>query len=66
MEKRRAGLVIAAALLVLLSARHPTANIHIETHDVTDVNPQRFHAAIDVGLVAVKLLVTWTAETVAR
>ncbi len=66
MEKRRAGFLIAAALFVLLSVERPSANIRIQTHDIADVSPERIEAAVDVGLVAVKLLVTWTADTVAR
>lgn len=64
MEKRKAALVIVAAL-ALLATQTPTASIRIETHDVTDLTPKRVQAAIDVGLVAVSVLVTWS-ERIAR
>jgi hypothetical protein len=64
MEKRRAALVIIAAV-ALLATQSPTASIRIETHDVTDLTPRRIQAAIDVGVLAVNVLVTWS-ERIAR
>lgn len=66
MDKRRTAAVVIAGLLVLSAARVPSADIRIETHDVADLSPQRFRAAIDVGVFAASLLVTWTAERVGR
>jgi hypothetical protein len=66
MEKRRLAVLAVAGLLVLSSARVPTADIRIETHDVSDLSPERFQAAVDVGVFAVKLLVTWSAERLAN
>jgi hypothetical protein len=60
MRNRRAGLVISAAILLALAARHPSANISILTHDSSDPAPHRFQAAVDMGLIAVSVLVTWT------
>jgi hypothetical protein len=63
MRRRR---TIAAALALTLAgvavARHPTANIEILTHDSADPSPHRLQAALDLGIVAIKLLVTWTAD----
>ncbi len=60
MRDRRIGLLVAAALLLTLSVRHPTADIRIITHDRTDLTPQRVQAALDLGVFAVSVLVTWT------
>lgn len=61
---RDRGMVVAvfALGLVAMSARHPTAEIQVLTHDVGDPAPHRVQAAVDLGLVGVKLLVTWTAH----
>ena len=53
---------IVAALALLAAARHPSANIEILTHDATDTAPHRVKAAVDLGLVAVSVLVTWTGK----
>jgi hypothetical protein len=62
MRRRR---TIAAALALMLAGvavvRHPTADIEILTHDSADPSPHRLQAALDLGVVGVKLLVTWTA-----
>jgi hypothetical protein len=47
-------------LAVIALARHPTADIQILTHDATDHAPHQIRAALDLGLVAVSVLVTWT------
>ena len=62
MRKRRTMMaMIVAALALVAVARHPTADIEILTHDAADPSPHRIQAAVDLGVVAVKLLVTWTA-----
>lgn len=66
---RRRGTIAAALALTLAGVavvRHPTADIEIVTHDATDPSPHRIQAAIDLGIVAVKLLVTWTANHLSR
>ncbi|WP_353204214.1 hypothetical protein [Sphingomonas sp.] len=51
------------ALLALVAvARHPSADIQILTHDAADRAPHHVKAALDLGLVAVSVLVTWTGE----
>lgn len=62
MAHRRVGWVIVAASMVVLAARHPSANIRIVTHEVGDPAPHRMQAAVDVGLASVSVLVTWTAK----
>jgi len=60
--RRRNAVVAMGALLVLIAvARHPTADIEILTHRVGDPAPHRIQAAVDLGVVAVKFLLTWTA-----
>ncbi|WP_375399101.1 hypothetical protein [uncultured Sphingomonas sp.] len=57
---------IAAIVLTVAIARHPSADIEILTHDAGDPVPHRVRAAIDLGVVAVNLLVTWTGTRHAR
>lgn len=63
MRRRRVifgcGLLLLAAMLV----RHPSANIRIITHDVADSAPRKFEAALDMGVFALSVLVTWTARS---
>lgn len=52
----------AAALLLLGLARHPSANIQILTHERSDTAPARVQAAVDLGVMAVSVLVTWSRQ----
>lgn len=66
-SKRRIALAGGGAALLAISAmHHPSANIHIITHDVTDHAPRKIQAAIDLGIMAVSVLYTWTAERTGR
>ena len=65
MRNRRLGLGLAAAALLIAAARHPSASINILTHDQSDRAPHRVQAALETGLFAVSLLITWTTKTIA-
>ena len=56
-------LIVAAGVLGLIavSAGHPTADIRVMTHELSDPAPRQVQAAVDLGLVGVKLLYTWTS-----
>jgi hypothetical protein len=62
--RHRRMIVGAAALAVLglTAVRHPTADIRVITHDASDPSPRRMQAAIDLGLVGVSVLYTWTVK----
>lgn len=61
--KRRMVLVGGGVALLAMSAlQHPSADIRIITHDVTDAAPRKFQAAVDMGILAVSVLYTWTAK----
>jgi hypothetical protein len=65
MRRRRLLLLLGTLALAVMLVRHPTANIRIITHDMTDPAPHKIEAAIDMGLFALSLLVTWTAKGMA-
>lgn len=65
MRNRRAGLMLLAVVLIALAVRHPSADIRILTHDAADRAPHRIQAAVDLGLVGVSVLITWTAKRLA-
>ena len=62
MRNRRIMIGIFALLAMVAVARHPSADIRILTHDASDPTPHKVMAALDLGLVAVSVLVTWTGE----
>lgn len=62
MRNRRIALAAMAALLLLVGLRHPSADIRILSHDKGDSTPHQVSAAVDVGIMAVSILVTWTAK----
>lgn len=57
------GGVVAAALLVALW--HPVAEVRLITHDIGDPAPRRLQAAVDLGMVGVSVMVTWTVDRLA-
>jgi hypothetical protein len=61
-RNRRITIAALAALLLVgaYAAPGPHADIRILTAEKGDANPQRLRAAVDVGWVAVSVLVTWT------
>jgi len=59
-DKRKAGWIAGGALLVAVAWQTPTASLEIKTHDVADVAPKKLEAALDLGLAAFSLLITWT------
>jgi len=61
MRKRSAMVAMGALLMLIAVVRHPTADIEILTHRTGDPTPHRIQAAVDLGVVAVKFLLTWTS-----
>uniref|UniRef100_UPI0035CA2F67 hypothetical protein n=1 Tax=uncultured Sphingomonas sp. TaxID=158754 RepID=UPI0035CA2F67 len=62
MRNRRIIFGGIAVLALIVAVRHPSADIQILTHDATDRAPHHVKAAIDLGLVGVSVLVTWTGK----
>jgi len=54
-----------ASVPAIMLVRHPTANIRIVTHDIGDPTPRKIEAAVDTGVFALSVLVTWTARSMA-
>jgi len=65
MRRRRIILVFGLLMLAVMLVRHPTANIRIVTHDIGDPTPRKIEAAVDTGVFALSVLVTWTARSMA-
>lgn len=65
MRRRRIILVFGLLMLAVILVRHPTANIRIVTHDIGDPTPRKIEAAVDTGVFALSVLVTWTARSMA-
>ncbi|THD34854.1 MAG: hypothetical protein E7773_14460 [Sphingomonas sp.] len=65
MRRGRTILIAAALLAIVAVARHPSADIEILTHQASDPAPHRVHAVVDLGIVAINFLLTWTAGRVA-
>lgn len=65
MRRRRIIFLCGLLMLAVMLVRHPTADVRIITHDIADPAPRKIEAALDLGVFAVSLLVTWTARTMA-
>lgn len=61
-QRRRTMLGLGAVALTLAAMHPPKADIRVITHDAADRSPHRFQAAVDLGLMGVSVLVTWTAK----
>ncbi|MES3099171.1 hypothetical protein [Sphingomonas faeni] len=63
MRDRRGALIIAGLIAVaVIAVRHPTVDLQLVTHDSRDPSPHRVQAAVDLGLVGVSILYTWTVN----
>jgi len=63
----RSKLMLATiAVAGTLAAAHPNIDLRVLTHRMGDPSPHRVQAALDTGLVAVSILVTWTAAGLSR
>jgi hypothetical protein len=62
--RNRQMIVALCAILVVAVAiqRHPTADIRVLTHDSSDPTPHQVKAALDLGLLGISVLYTWTAR----
>ena len=56
------GAVAIVVMTVLSAPSAPRADIRILTHDTADRAPRRVQAAIDLGVVAISVLVTWSGQ----
>ncbi len=62
-DKRKAVWIGGGLLLAAMVWHTPTASLEIKTHDVADISPKKMEAALDLGVAAFSLLVTWTASS---
>lgn len=63
---RRKRLVLVAGVIALtlaiLRPPRPHADLEILTHRAGDSAPQQVHAAVDLGILAISVLVTWSRQ----
>ncbi|MGW8279233.1 hypothetical protein ACWGK7_07020 [Sphingomonas aurantiaca] len=63
MRNHKGTLLIAGLVaLTALAVRHPTIDVQLMTHDSRDPSPHRMQAAVDLGLVGISVLYTWTVS----
>ena len=63
MRNRVAVLAVAAlGVTVALTAHHPTADFKLLTHHAGDRAPVRIQAAVDLGLVGISVLYTFSRQ----
>ena len=63
MRNHKGTLLIAGLVaLTALAVRHPTIDVQLMTHDSRDPSPHRMQAAVDLGLVGISVLYTWTVN----
>jgi hypothetical protein len=62
MRNGRLALALTGLGMAALVVHHPTADIRVITHDTSDPSPHRMQAAVDLGLVGVSVLYTWTVH----
>ncbi len=62
MRNRRVALAVIALLLAVGALRHPSANISIIAHQPSDPAPREMRAAVDLGVMAFNLFITWTGR----
>ncbi|RZT56733.1 conserved hypothetical protein [Sphingomonas aurantiaca] len=63
MRNHKGTLLIAGLVaLTALAVRHPTIDVQLVTHDSRDPSPHRMQAAVDLGLVGISVLYTWTVN----
>jgi hypothetical protein len=60
MNHRRTIVALAGALALVAMARPMSADIRVLTHDAADLAPHRVQTALNLGVVAFNLLVTWS------
>lgn len=65
MRNRNTIIAVCAVLVMAATVRqHPTADIRVLTHDASDPMPHQVRAALDLGLLGISVLYTWTARPI--
>lgn len=63
MRHRKWGMAgLALMALAVLVARPASADVRLMMHRINDPAPQQISAAVDLGLVAFSLLITWSTK----
>ncbi len=59
MKKRRIEIAVLALLMLFAAADRPALPAAPDLYQVADFAPQRVATARDLGMIAIKLFVTW-------
>jgi hypothetical protein len=51
---------LAALTLIAFASPNHRADISLQMHRVDDLAPQRIEAVVDIGVLAISVLVTWS------
>ncbi|WP_109807596.1 hypothetical protein [Sphingosinithalassobacter portus] len=64
MDRRNLSLFAVFALIVTVIAvtPRPHADIRLLTHESSDLAPHKLQAAVDLGVIVVDFLYTWTSR----
>jgi hypothetical protein len=65
-QRRRIAVAATLAALAVLATNRPSADLQLITHDVRDSAPHKVQAAVDLGVVAVSVLYTWSTTPLVR
>ena len=60
MTRKRSVLIASGAIALLALARPFSAEVNVLTHDSGDLSPHRVRTAVNLGIVALDVLVTWS------
>ena len=66
MRNRRIAVALMVLAILIVSLRHPTANIQITTRNVADPAAHQVQAAVDVGVFAISVVVNMAGKKLAE
>lgn len=65
-RKRRLGIAMLGLVAFAGIVRHPSVDVTVAANDPANPAAQRVQTRLDIGLVAISVLITWTRDRFAR